>query len=94
MSRRFIYDEVLRKMVEITNRPSANRKRNATEIRNIGFPDCPPGKEQEWRDHYAGKGIDVRFDPANGDAIFATRRDQLKAVKTIKGLHVQNEVSG
>ena len=43
---------------------------------------------------FAKKGIDgVRFDRANGDAIFRDRPTKLRAIKAM-GLHDKNEIRG
>lgn len=70
-----------------------NRKQDSKDIRSKNFPGCPPGKEAQFRHEYAKRGVDVRFERGTGDAIFATRRDKLKALK-ITGLHDKNEIRG
>lgn len=69
------------------------RKRDATNIRSVSagvsVDDIPLAISK-----LAAKGVEgVKFDPTNGDAIFANRQARLKALK-VMGLHDKQEIRG
>ncbi len=70
----------------------SRRKASCGEIRSVAAGVMPDQAADAQR-QLAARGIDVRFDRATGDAIFADRRSRLRALR-VMGLHDRNEIRG